>query len=549
MILGSAGLNLGRLARMFWLGLALAAVLGAREAHAEAGRTRPLGFSNLVLRVDNNTTGIAIAPDEFRVLLLERLRALHVEAVGAESLVFGKDETRRAERLLGGTIRRLECERHLLLNCRISIEWEVLDVVTQKVVYSVTTSAARYDVKRDNLAAEGRQLVLGSLEALASRPQFRETLHSDDVERPKVTYAPASFRRCAAAPSALPAGSGTAMDATVVVEVGNGFGSGFFLNDQGFVVTAAHVVESGTVKVRRHDGTLFDAAVVREDHLADIALLSTAGQPHSACLPLDTPRDRIGADVYVIGSPASRDFAFSVTRGIVSGARTIDGAEFWQTDASINPGNSGGPMLTSAGAVFAIASWKVYGKAVEGIGFGVPLQAGLAALHLSAADETSPVLLLKVPTAVAVVEARPFVDIPSALPTLDPEGDRRRAMQVAEAEANQKQAEKERADAAALNAITPAYIRPLEYGGIGLLAVGAIGALYTSQSYEKGKTTEPEYRSLRTVNDLSWVAIGLGAGVAITGFALAPRLPEKSSAVRVRLRCALNGVFLDGAYQ
>ena len=508
---------------------AMLALLLSRAARADQPPQRPLGFSNLVLRVENST-GMSIAPEPYRVAVLERLRALGFAAVGAESLVFGRDDAQKAERVLGGTISRLECARNTSLNCRISIRWEVLDVAQGSVAYEGTTSASAYDVDSSKLDGTGRKLVMGALERLANRPKFRAALAGAKHEDTVVSYAPTSFQACAAAPKALPTSSDAAMDGTVVVEAGDGYGSGFFLNAEGLIVTAAHVVVSGALTIRQHDGTRFDAVVVRHNKKSDIALLRPLAPRTAACLPLEDPQRLVGADVYVIGSPASKDFAFSVTRGIVSGARIVEGAEFWQTDASINPGNSGGPMLTSAGRVFAITSWKVTGG-MEGIGFGAPVGLGLKALGLISGEHTDPALWQ------SPAEARDetpaiarVVDKADPLPTLDPEGER---AQKERAEVERKlaerehqralQTERERLAAVALDARTPGYVKLLKWGGIGFAAVGVGGALLSNASYDRARNTKAEYRQLRLANDLCWIGVGLGAGASITGFALTPR--------------------------
>ena len=63
-----------------------------------------------------------------------------------------------------------------------------------------------------------------------------------------------------------------------------------------------------------------------------------------------------------------------VTRGIMSGERTIDGIRYVQTDASVNPGNSGGPLLDVDGQVQAIVTTKVVGTSIEGMALGVPME-------------------------------------------------------------------------------------------------------------------------------------------------------------------------------
>jgi serine protease Do len=76
--------------------------------------------------------------------------------------------------------------------------------------------------------------------------------------------------------------------------------------------------------------------------------------------------------VYAVGAPAGEEFAFSVSKGIVSGIRDLNGFSYVQTDASLNPGNSGGPLLDTQGNIVGIVSWKIVASGFEGLSFGVP---------------------------------------------------------------------------------------------------------------------------------------------------------------------------------
>jgi hypothetical protein len=139
---------------------ALLAPRGALAEAADESRAR-VGFSTLVTRL--NTDEIGIAKEEFRVHILEALRDAGFNAVGAESLVFNKDEGDRADFVLGGTVRELACrdvERQT--NCRIGIDWELLDRARDEVVYQVRSRNAAFDVDLKASAAIGRRLVLGA---------------------------------------------------------------------------------------------------------------------------------------------------------------------------------------------------------------------------------------------------------------------------------------------------------------------------------------------------------------------------------------------------
>jgi len=155
-------------------------------------------------------------------------------------------------------------------------------------------------------------------------------------------------------------------------------GSGFLIDEQGHVVTNAHVVdEADVVKVKLADDREFRAKVVGKDDRLDVAVLQLQNAPHD--LPVaslgSSEALRVGEYVVAIGNPFG--LGNTVTMGIVSAkGRTIGAGpydDFIQTDASINPGNSGGPLFNLRGQVVGIdTAINPQGK---GIGFAIPIDA------------------------------------------------------------------------------------------------------------------------------------------------------------------------------
>ena len=159
-----------------WMVLAIA-LLVSSSAHAE-GQGRSIGFSNLIVRLEQDAE-IAVAGDDYRVSILENLRAAGLNAVGAEDIVFGRDNGKRAELLLGGTVRELQCQHwYSVHSCRIGIEWRVLDVQRDAVVYTVLTRSVVYRIPTKGLRAVGKQLVMGAVGSLARRQALRNVLAS-----------------------------------------------------------------------------------------------------------------------------------------------------------------------------------------------------------------------------------------------------------------------------------------------------------------------------------------------------------------------------------
>ncbi len=169
-------------------------------------------------------------------------------------------------------------------------------------------------------------------------------------------------------------------------------GSGFVLNDEGEIVTNAHVVtdeSSGPrtaakeVFVEFPDHNVVEAEIVGFDPFADVALLKV--EPDGFELhPLQLGDDatiETGQPVAAIGSPFGEEQSLSV--GVISATDRavksltqfqIEGAI--QTDASINPGNSGGPLLDAGARVLGINQQiETNSGANDGVGFAVPVSA------------------------------------------------------------------------------------------------------------------------------------------------------------------------------
>ncbi|MEZ5935758.1 MAG: DegQ family serine endoprotease [Alphaproteobacteria bacterium] len=157
----------------------------------------------------------------------------------------------------------------------------------------------------------------------------------------------------------------------------HGLGSGFVIDQDGYIVTNNHVIDKAEkVQVKFADGRELDARVVGADAATDVALLKIED---GGSLPLVTlgnsDKVRVGDTVLAVGNPFG--LGGTVTAGIVSAlGRDIDAGpyvDFIQTDAAINRGNSGGPLFDVNGEVIGINSviLSPSGGSV-GVGFAIP---------------------------------------------------------------------------------------------------------------------------------------------------------------------------------
>ena len=170
----------------------------------------------------------------------------------------------------------------------------------------------------------------------------------------------------------------------VTIDAGDALGSGWVAHSDARgadVITNYHVVaeawSAGTagVRVRVGDRTLA-GSVVRVDVNDDLAVVHVAER--LPALASAARRPDVGTTVMAVGSPLGLSGTVSV--GVVSGYRSLDGSDYMQFSAPISPGNSGGPVVDGRGRVVAVASAKLVGDGVEGLSLGIPVQTVCAAL-------------------------------------------------------------------------------------------------------------------------------------------------------------------------
>ncbi len=151
-------------------------------------------------------------------------------------------------------------------------------------------------------------------------------------------------------------------------------GSGFIVDEDGFIVTNNHVVENtDEIKVILKDGKEYEAKIIGRDKNTDLALIKIEPEKKLPALKLgDSEKLKVGQWVVAIGNPFG--LGHTVTAGIVSAKGRVIGSgpydDFIQTDTSINPGNSGGPLLDLHGNVVGINTAIIQNG--QGIGFAIP---------------------------------------------------------------------------------------------------------------------------------------------------------------------------------
>ena len=176
--------------------------------------------------------------------------------------------------------------------------------------------------------------------------------------------------------------AGTSLPSVVTVKAGSSQGTGFFINEEGILLTNRHVVSGNSKKdifIETVSNERLKGKVIFISRENDFALVKVSVSEKPKPLPICYAEYPVtGENVIALGSP--RGLSNTVTKGIVSAVRrtgsdfksvATDGATLIQTDASINPGNSGGPLLNENGEVIGINTFAKTSS--EGLNFAVSI--------------------------------------------------------------------------------------------------------------------------------------------------------------------------------
>jgi len=155
---------------------------------------------------------------------------------------------------------------------------------------------------------------------------------------------------------------------TIVTDLSQG--TGFLIEENGYVVTNAHVMENAkSAGIYTYDGEMHQVSLIGTNSEMDVCLLKIQGT--YPALKLGNSNDvSIGESVIAIGNPLG--LQFSVTEGIISAIHRegSNGLEaYFQTDAALNPGNSGGPLIDKQGKAIGINNFKT--SEGESLGFAL----------------------------------------------------------------------------------------------------------------------------------------------------------------------------------
>lgn len=275
-----------------------------------------------------------------------------------------------------------------------TINWRLLDRRTDKEVFNKDVTGGHYigimkvlgggteriSENRQEESYAARKAYVSSLQCLLSDSTFLGTLRKGP---PTALMGASEEWRLTDPEAAFPKTLQQCLPSVVTVRSGDTFGSGFFISPDAHLLTNDHVLaaQDSTATLILNNGFTLKAKVLRRDPDADVALLKVEG---AGVVPLRCAgaSQETGTEVYAIGTPNSTNLSQTLTKGIISGTREIDGHPLIQTDVGINRGNSGGPLIDANGVVIGIVSAKLIGVGTEAIGFAIPIGDAFSALRI-----------------------------------------------------------------------------------------------------------------------------------------------------------------------
>lgn len=184
-------------------------------------------------------------------------------------------------------------------------------------------------------------------------------------------------------PAKIPKSIAEAMKATVTIKHKDGVGSGFFISNDGYIISSYNVISKNReYKVITEDGKEFIAKIIRSNKAIDLALLKIDYTPEFTYEVPDKSNADISDEVIAIGTPNSDQLGQTASKGIISGIRKHKNKNYIQTDIKLNKGNAGGPVILPGGQLNSVVEYKLQGRGVEGLSFSIPADEIFPSLNL-----------------------------------------------------------------------------------------------------------------------------------------------------------------------
>lgn len=320
----------------------------------------------------------------------DELESANYEVVGNPDAIFIDPGDWKADYMVAALIKDIKMNLYYPLigwgdtttsrgDCYLNVEWQIYSRLTREVVLTLRSEGSHKQKKATKYGADDvyTDAFAHAVRNLLAKKEFYNL----------VAVKPDNKMEGYSAPLQVITKNDGELDlvelssSVVTIFAGSGSGSGFVLSKDGYILTNQHVIgDSENVRIKFPSGLEFNADVISKNRFVDVALIKC---PESIFSPLSVtlPLPPLGANIYAMGSPLGEQYEQTISKGIVSGFRKMDGINYIQSDVAINPGNSGGPIIDENGNVVGIAVAKLMDA--DGISFIIPIKDALKALEIN----------------------------------------------------------------------------------------------------------------------------------------------------------------------
>ncbi len=372
---------------------------------------------------EGGTSSRSFPNDDSRRIFLDTLEGEGYDVAGDPGRMFDEEEDEmRAVYSVGARVTDVKMDlcRHTNIwgshrgdsgEAVITVEWTVFDLLHRKNAYKTVTKG--YAKQKLPNYETGPLLMEKAFEAavhnLGADPEFHELVfNGTPPDRPLETVYDENegaedamkFDPREAVP--LPgqkisekAAQGRLEDirkSVVMIEAAGTHGSGFFITNDGHILTNAHVVGNATrvrvVTSGKKEKLIGE--VLRLDRKRDVALVRLEQVPEGLAiktLPVRAEKPNVGEEVYAIGAPELKRLEDTVTKGIVSAWRydPKEKQDYIQADVDVYSGNSGGHLIDGHGNVIGMSAlgWNIAPDTLGGLNWFIPIGDALKQLEIT----------------------------------------------------------------------------------------------------------------------------------------------------------------------